>query len=450
MQKKILTAKRCFLLWGMMTALWCRGAGAQTAPGPASLLPNGDFESGLEGWSVQEKAPMSQLAAEAARGGKRGLRVKDEDAVLGSSALSQRVSVTPGQAYRLNFWARCDSNGTTGVYLWFYGADRRMMSGYQPNRQLKQSADWVEYTLLGRAPEGATQVAVWVHTYSTPKANVDFDDFALRPATDADAASLPATVPRAVAAPGAGNEGTPGATAVPRTSPPYILLKLDDLVHTKGRVPARWRKLTDFLIQRKVKAGLGIICASLEGDNPEFLQYLREVGQSGVIEYWNHGYDHKQWEENGQTLQEFKGSSYEHQKQHYTRSQELAKEKLGQEFAAFGAPFNGTDAATAKVLQEDAATRVWLYGDALRPAGKLVLDRVGPVNIENPLFVPSLDRFTEGYNRYPQREFFVIQGHPNQWDDARFEQFVKIVEFLQEQKAIFVTPSEYARMKGIR
>ena len=41
------------------------------------------------------------------------------------------------------------------------------------------------------------------------------------------------------------------------------------------------------------------------------------------------------------------------------------------------------------------------------------------------------------------RDCFVLQGHPNQWDDARFAEFVKLVEYLQAQGVTFTTPYEY-------
>jgi peptidoglycan/xylan/chitin deacetylase (PgdA/CDA1 family) len=70
------------------------------------------------------------------------------------------------------------------------------------------------------------------------------------------------------------------------------------------------------------------------------------------------------------------------------------------------------------------------------------------VNIENPIFTPSLAKFVEGYSRNSNRPYFVIQGHPQQWDEAKFDQFVKIVDFLTKEKAIFLTASEYARPRG--
>jgi peptidoglycan/xylan/chitin deacetylase (PgdA/CDA1 family) len=234
---------------------------------------------------------------------------------------------------------------------------------------------------------------------------------------------------------------------VARKSPAYILIKVDDLRIFKRSVHPRWQKLVDFLRQRKIKAGIGIICNSLEGDNSDYVRWIKDQKANGLIEFWNHGYDHREWTEGDKKLREFVGTSYEYQKEHLTRANQFAREKLGFPLPAFGAPFNVTDANTVRALQEDTDTRIWLYGDLKNTAGKFVLDRVGRVNIENPLFKPSLDKFVDGYNRYPDRKFFLIQGHPAQWDEEGFGQFVKIVDFLTAAGAIFVTPSEYAKME---
>lgn len=237
----------------------------------------------------------------------------------------------------------------------------------------------------------------------------------------------------------------------PRTAPPHVVLKLDDLVVHKGSggVHPAWKRVAGLVRERKIKASIGIICNSLEGDNPRYFQWIKDQHAAGRIEFWCHGYDHRQWTEDGKTLQEFKGTSVEHQREAFQKSERLAKEKLGFPLAAFGAGFNAIDENTVEALAAVPEITVWLYGNSNNPAGKVVLDRVGRVNIEQPTFVPDVEKFIAGYNRYPKREYFVIQGHPTHWDDARFAQFVKIVDFLTEQGAVFTTPSEYAaRLKA--
>lgn len=240
------------------------------------------------------------------------------------------------------------------------------------------------------------------------------------------------------------------ADAPVRKSPPYIILKVDDLTNNGGKVHPRWQKFVDFTAERKIKSAIGIICNSLEKDDPKYFQWIKDQQAKGLIEFWNHGYTHKSWQENGKTVYEFKDVPYEQQKKNLLRCNELAKQKLGFTLPAFGAGFNAIDDNTAKALAEDPDTTIWLYGDLKNPAGKIVMDRIGGVNIENPTFVPSLEKFKAGYAKNPARDYFVIQGHPAQWTDERFAAFVELIDFLTAEKAIFTTPSEYAKLKGLK
>lgn len=248
------------------------------------------------------------------------------------------------------------------------------------------------------------------------------------------------------------------ATVSAQTLPPFIprvpvVLKLDDLGTRGGNVPGSWIRLTDLARERGVKVSIGVICDSFEHGNASYFQYIKDQRTSGLVEFWFHGWDHRQWEENGVKLQEFKGTPYEHQKEHFVKSQALAREKLGFTFATFGAPFNATDDTTNRVLSEDADIKIFLYGNPSDAAtsGKLVLDRVGAVNIENPLFVPNSKKFADGYaQNASKRRYFVVQGHPAQWNEQRWAEFVKIIDFLQENNIPVVTPSELAVMLETR
>ncbi|HEY9250967.1 MAG TPA: DUF2334 domain-containing protein, partial [Rariglobus sp.] len=234
-------------------------------------------------------------------------------------------------------------------------------------------------------------------------------------------------------------------------SPPVIVLKVDDLISTRdGNVVPRWKRITDFALERKIKLSIGIIADSLEGDKPAYFAYIKGLQDTGLFEFWFHGYDHKAWQEGERKLSEFQGSPYEHQKDHFVKSQALAREKLGFAFTTFGAPFNATDTTTNRVLAEDADIKVVLFGNPNdKVSGKVVLDRVGAVNIEAPLFVPSAEKFISGYLQNAKgRRYYVIQGHPAQWDDARWAEFVKLVDYLASNRIPVVTPTEAAARLG--
>jgi peptidoglycan/xylan/chitin deacetylase (PgdA/CDA1 family) len=252
----------------------------------------------------------------------------------------------------------------------------------------------------------------------------------------------------------------PGPVNVPpRAKPPIIVLKLDDLKqHYGGRVHPGWQRVADYLKEKKIKAGFGIICETLEKADPKYVEWIRALHDSGQIEFWFHGFDHKVHEENGVKYNEFNGRSYEEQKEHLEKSQKLAKEKLGFAFNTFGPPGGVGSASfnqdTLRALVEDPDMHVMLFPGPLNDAGRKAMDSSGgklvildypwQVRLERPLFKPNFEAFLTGYAKFPNREYFVLQGHPATWKDEGFDQFKQIIEFLQSQKAVFMTPSEAA------
>ena len=73
----------------------------------------------------------------------------------------------------------------------------------------------------------------------------------------------------------------------------------------------------------------------------------------------------------------------------------------------------------------------------------LVLDRVWAVNMESSVGVADYQKFLNGYAKNLNRKFFFLQSHPAAWDDNRFAQFVKVIEFLKDRGTKFMTPEEY-------
>lgn len=210
------------------------------------------------------------------------------------------------------------------------------------------------------------------------------------------------------------------AAGIPRLP---IVLKLDDLNTGGGNVPSTWRRVTDYTQARRIKATVGLIAKSLEVGNASYLSYIQGLKNGGHAEIWFHGYDH--------SSQEFNGKTYTDQKNRFTTSQTLAVTKLGFSFAAFGAPENAFDNTTVQVMSEDPAMQVWIYGDPARPAGKTVLERVSAVNIESPTFIPNPEKLLSGYlANYASNDYFAIQGHPGNWNDARWADFVRLVDWL--------------------
>lgn len=239
--------------------------------------------------------------------------------------------------------------------------------------------------------------------------------------------------------------GTALAQEVKVARPQVIILKTDDMCATapgKGPViSARWQKIIDFLEARKMRATIGIMGFSLEGDNQPYFDYLKELNKKGSIEFWNHGYmNRKASDPKG----EFEGGSVEAQKASLEKTQKLAKEKLGIELKAFGPHWSGTDAITDKALEAIPEIKFRLFYAPKDPKASTKFTFERSVNLENPTFVPDFEKFKNIYEKSGlKKEYIVMQGHPNQWDDKRFAGFEAIIDYLTKKGCVFMTFSEY-------
>ncbi len=220
------------------------------------------------------------------------------------------------------------------------------------------------------------------------------------------------------------------------------IIKADDLVYTPDKIVSdNWKQFIDYVISRKIKAGLGLIAKSLEAGNAQYYSYLKNIVATGYIELWNHGYNHviNGIDSNGKTFDEFQKSNYEYQLEHLLRAQNLTKEKLGITMTSFGAPGNDIDETTRKALDAVPELKMWFFG--LKDENKLVLNPA--IDVEHPTFYPDYDKFVSHFRFNSENTYLVLQVHPNSWDDKHFAEFWKIVDFLNSKNVTFITPSDY-------
>lgn len=230
---------------------------------------------------------------------------------------------------------------------------------------------------------------------------------------------------------------------------PFVILKLDDLRQEDGLVHTGWVQVMEFLDKEQLVGTVGLIGESLEEDNMAYFNWLKNRDLAG-FEIWNHGYCHCKPMIGGEEKREFRGTAASFQREQIVKTQDLAKEKLGIRLHSFGAPYNATDTSTAQVLDSIPELEVWMYKETKAPTSKYVLHRIPKVNIEYPVHNPDFDKFKEGYLAFQDEPVLVIQGHPRSWveNPERFEEFKKIVLFLKQAEAKFITPYNYYLQQG--
>ena len=222
-----------------------------------------------------------------------------------------------------------------------------------------------------------------------------------------------------------------------------IMLKADDVVFdTVNIISSRWRLFIDYIESKNIKASLGIIGNSLEKGNDSYYSYLKFLSESGRFELWNHGYTHilNGVDKNGMKYEEFLKTPIEYQKEHLLKTQSLALEKLNIVLHTFGAPGNAIDTTTTKAIDAFGEIKVWYFG--LSNSDKLVLNR--SVEIEYPTGNPDFTKFQLYYN--PSKSYIVLQIHPNNWDDKKFSEFKKAIDFLIQKGVTFINPYEYYQL----
>ncbi len=229
-------------------------------------------------------------------------------------------------------------------------------------------------------------------------------------------------------------------SAEPAAKRQLIVLKFDDVAQQGNGPGPRWQRLADYLEAQQVKSGFGVICESLEKDNPAYFKWIKDHQAKGMIEFWLHGYHLRTATE---SVGEFEKSTYDQQLAALTRSEQLAKEKLGFAMPAFGPHWSGTTVETEKAVQATPEIKLWLYG----PKDSKYYTReslVRVMGLEIATGVPDYDRFVADYERFGVKQAaMTLQGHPNLWDDARWETFTKILAYLKSKDCDFVTPSQY-------
>lgn len=220
-----------------------------------------------------------------------------------------------------------------------------------------------------------------------------------------------------------------------------VILKLDDVVDgPEGQVVSeRWQRVTDFLEKKKIKSSFGVIGYSLVEDNPHYFQWVKKINGKGLVEFWNHGFLERKAED---PQGEFE-KDYDNQLRSLQLTDSLAKVKLGITFRVWGPHWSGTNSDTDRALAQVPSIRM-TFGAPDKPVyfKGIVLPRI--IDLEYPTHNPDFEKFVAAYKNLKDKTFLsYLQGHPNSWDEQRWEQFVKIIDFLQSEGVVFVIPSEY-------
>ena len=136
-----------------------------------NLLTNPGFESGGSGWSVNARATIDTVAADA-HSGANSLKLVATAAWQGTS---QSIAVSPAQTYTVSGWARSTSTGTF-VTLVSYSASGAE-TGPHLDLTYPASATWTQQTRTYTPPAGTVRATIFL--FSKVTGTYWFDDLRL-------------------------------------------------------------------------------------------------------------------------------------------------------------------------------------------------------------------------------------------------------------------------------
>ncbi len=223
-----------------------------------------------------------------------------------------------------------------------------------------------------------------------------------------------------------------------------VIIKADDF---RGPNQA-WTNFLTASRQLGIKVSIGVIADSIHG-NPAMGAWMQAEEKRGDVEFWNHGWDHKQWTTNGQTISEFHGSGWAHQADHLARSQAALKAALGRDVSVLGTPFNGFDGDTAAVINQTPELRLF-FGHNVAAAEKLVTNRVSVLDIiseSDGTAKPNAAKFAATFGKRPGGPV-SLQFHPPYFDAAHLDEYKKIIVWLKDHGYRMVLPSEYPALSS--
>ena len=218
-----------------------------------------------------------------------------------------------------------------------------------------------------------------------------------------------------------------------------IIIKFDDMNVLKDRV---WGKnAMDYMVKKTIKFSSGVIANRLDDTALNTLSpYLLAIDSEGnkLFEVWHHGYDH--------VIPEFSVHPYTYQSQHFNDADRIVNNLLQVQMNSFGTPGNSSDSITNQVISENPNYHIFMLSQVLpKKFDKSILYLNQRVEMENGVGNVNYDYFVANFNKYKNRftDYMIIQGHPNDWDTDKNQQFQQIIEFLIAQGVEFVLPYEY-------
>lgn len=219
---------------------------------------------------------------------------------------------------------------------------------------------------------------------------------------------------------------------------PAVFLKADDL--RLEIVTDKWKQFLTYCVKEDVYCNVGVIVGGAvnldETRIPGIRAELESLGMGKAWTLWNHGVDHKRREVPGTC--DFRGVPLAQQVRALRVAQEVVEKIVGFRMEAFGPPFNAWDHMTLLALQQVPDIRCVFYIPYVPGkecyGSEIFVEPEPYIGIPRPggkrtFSLETAKRKSERFLKIGRS--FVLQVHPNSWDERAFDAFVSFVAYIK-------------------
>lgn len=142
---------------------------------PESPFPNGGFEKGVEGWTINNSSVVENGTA--ARSGNKGLHLVKSGSSDDLSTVTRKLKVNGKTKYRLIFWYKNESAGESGIYIKYkkpFGSGETELVSDTINGS---TTEWTKKIIDFTVPAGITELNL---VFCPLKSGKYLDDFTLK------------------------------------------------------------------------------------------------------------------------------------------------------------------------------------------------------------------------------------------------------------------------------
>ncbi|MBQ4526798.1 MAG: hypothetical protein II998_01870, partial [Clostridia bacterium] len=233
------------------------------------------------------------------------------------------------------------------------------------------------------------------------------------------------------------------------TDKPIVILKLDDLNHSAGRLE-EFDIALSMLEQRGIKGGFGLMGYALDGGSETANEKIKAYADNPLVEVWFHGYH---WERD----YIFSSMGEAGQRAEFKTGVDSAA-NYGISYKSFGAPSDGINKTTLELMDNEFTN----FKVLMRSTTKNIEDEFGytPKNfvylnnfleVEYSSGIGPLDTLKTNWNSAVAagKKYVMIESHPWCWKETStngytgVENMEAFIDWLIDEGAVFMTPSEY-------